>query len=674
MELYRSLVSRGVIRYDEGQFLAVRKLQSLFDEVADYAPRAERRAREARPGPGARLHEDGDTWSTVAPDDATSSVVKTPDASSAAGSEDDGPLTPKGIFLHGPVGTGKSLLLNLFHDSLPTHRKRRVHFHAFMQDLYGQMHRVRTRAARHPDHSPVAGSEDAQPVPSEPHVLLTIALGMVRAHPVLMLDEFQAPDPATTSILSVLLEHFFSLGGVLLATSNKQPGELGTLGKGLGRVVQGRMDGVEVGGRDWRGVLAGMGGEGAQAGSEEAAEAAARQKEKRFWVRGEEGWEEGWAATLDRALGPAASRPALTPFSLPILSRALTVPQSLPPDHRACLLPFSYLLTPLGPLDVLHLCRRYDTLVLPDLPLMGLREREAARRLITLLDAAYEGGCAVYVLADREPERLFRVKQAEKGAPVVRAKPFGGDGAGEWDLGDREAPRGGFRATRGHRAAVSDEAESGGPPDPRARQPAEAEEAAEEGDDMDIMLRETVGAAMAITARDLAYRRRSPFSSSAREDELVDRRRIDRMTIFTAEDELFAFKRASSRLREMCWSPLYWERSGGNRELRAADNVEGLGGSVGEGQGREERYQGAGAEADWGDEASYAGYLKQFTRFNPDHNVSGEKKRNKPFAEWHFFGMQDGEDSWSVRSFFRQLRKRYEPPPAGFKVKEKGEA
>lgn len=379
-----------------------------------------------------------------------------------------------------------------------------------------------------------------------------------------------------------------------------------------------------------------------------------------------------------------------------MLSRTIPIPHSLPPDHTACLLPYQYLLTPLGPLDLLHLCRRYDTVVIEGVPVMGLKEREAARRLITFLDAAYEGGVRVYFLADKEPENLFRVKQAERTAPLVQNKPAGpgSDGAGEGPAMNWFNRDPAYVRQRSHRAAVSDEADSGPSreelryraaehrdtgeqlqPEPHQQAaPSDTAAAAEEEEDNDdIMLRETVGAAMAITARDLAYRRRSPFLSKA-EQELIDKTRIDTMTIFTAEDELFAFKRASSRLREMCWSPGYWERSGPNRGAQAA--LDGLGGGLAEGQQPEQAELSRGqiddaANNDWGDEASYAGYLKQYTRFNHMPDPLAKKEKMKPFGDWHFFGMQNEEDSWSVKNFFRILRKRYEPPPADFKIREK---
>lgn len=277
---------------------------------------------------------------------------------------------------------------------------------------------------------------------------------------------------------------------------------------------------------------------------------------------------------------------------------------------------------------------------------MGLKEREAARRLITLLDAAYEGGVAVFVLAEGGVEELFRVRLAKKAkSEKVRDE--------------------GFEGVRGHRAAVSTEPES---PDPALRDTdAEGLRAEEEDEEDDIMLRETLGAYLAIQARDLAYRRRSPFSPGSTSLTEQQRERIEHMAIWTGEDEVFAFKRAGSRLREMGWSVGYWARAGENRGIDRVDaGIEGV--DTGFGAGTVDR---SSIEADFGDEASYHGYLKQFTKFNPSlASPSSTKPTMKPFADWHFFGMQNDEESWSVKAFFRQLRKRYEPPPADFKVKE----
>lgn len=280
MELYRNLVSRGVLSYDEGQLIAVRKLQEVYERLENYTPVAEVVGANVLKASEIRLNEGGGVWSTVLPDSSSASLERTPEPAS----DDDEIKTPPGLFLYGPVGTGKSMLLNLLHDSLPTPRKRRVHFHAFMRSLYSQMHLIRTRG------HPLLNESEAS-------VLQIIAIELVEKSPVLMLDEFQAPDPATTTLLTSLLSEFTRLGGIIFATSNKKPAELGSIGKNLGRLVSDRMEGFEVSGRDWRGILAEL--------SEEemgqiSGELGVR---KRYWVRGEEGWEEGWNAVLGSVFG-----------------------------------------------------------------------------------------------------------------------------------------------------------------------------------------------------------------------------------------------------------------------------------------------------------------------------------------------------------------------------------
>jgi protein AFG1 len=88
---------------------------------------------------------------------------------------------PKGLYLHGTVGTGKSMLMDLFHSTLPLHlhtRRRRAHFHAFMIDVHKRLHKLKSGEAG------VGGVKDP---------ILYVARDLANESFVLCFDEFQVP-------------------------------------------------------------------------------------------------------------------------------------------------------------------------------------------------------------------------------------------------------------------------------------------------------------------------------------------------------------------------------------------------------------------------------------------------------------------------------------------------
>jgi protein AFG1 len=117
--------------------------------------------------------------------------------------------SPKGLMLHGEVGTGKSMMVDLLADCLPSRKKRRWHFNTFMLEILARLEQRRTQGGGNAEHS-----------------LIWLAKDLVEKSPILFLDEFQLPDRTAAKILSNLLTAFFQLGGVLIASSNRMPDEL----------------------------------------------------------------------------------------------------------------------------------------------------------------------------------------------------------------------------------------------------------------------------------------------------------------------------------------------------------------------------------------------------------------------------------------------------------------
>src|ERR1700680_2299287 len=172
-----------------------------------------------------------------------------------------GPIrtVPKGLYIHGDVGRGKSILMDLFFASAPTARRRRVHFNAFMIETHSAIHEWRSLSPRErirrPEFARDAGDDPIAPVAKRIFAGATL----------LCLDEFQVTDVADAMILGRLFEQLFALGGVIVLTSNTAPDRLyeGGLNRQLFlpfiALIKERLEMIELNGpRDYR--LEGMAG------------------------------------------------------------------------------------------------------------------------------------------------------------------------------------------------------------------------------------------------------------------------------------------------------------------------------------------------------------------------------------------------------------------------------
>jgi cell division protein ZapE len=290
------------------------------------------------------------------------------------------PEPPRGLYIHGPVGRGKTLLMDLFFDAAPVEKKRRVHFHDFMADVHMRVHRWRQQRRI----GEASGDEPIAPV----------AAALAADAWLLCFDEFAVRDIADAMILGRLFIALFAAGVVVVATSNVEPD--GLYRDGLNRalflpfikLLGERNDVVTLDARaDYR-----------------------LQKLTRAPVyycpadaRAEKALD---AAFLDMT---GAKRGASVEIEL--LGRVLKVPQAIDGVAR-----FSFdelCRRPLAAVDYLTLARHFHTLVVDRIPRLKADERDAARRFITLIDALYDLKVKMIASADAEPAELY---QAAEGA------------------------------------------------------------------------------------------------------------------------------------------------------------------------------------------------------------------------------------------------------------------
>jgi cell division protein ZapE len=257
-----------------------------------------------------------------------------------------------------------------------------VHFNDFMVDIHARIHAWRNldpkARAKRPEFIADAGDDPIPPV----------ARAIARQATLLCFDELQVGDVADAMILGRLFAQLFDNGVIIVATSNTSPQRLyeGGLNRQLFMpfiaLIEERLDIVEINGpEDYR--LASM--------------AARNRYITPLGPQAGKAMDEAWLARTGRERGE--------PETLQVLGRELVVPQA---RAGAARFSFETLCTkPLAAADYLALARRYDTLFVDDIPAMGAEMRDAARRLILLIDTLYDAARNVVCSAAAPPDALY---------------------------------------------------------------------------------------------------------------------------------------------------------------------------------------------------------------------------------------------------------------------------
>ncbi len=339
---WRALVESGALSPDGSQRLAVERLQDLWVKLRGYDP-----------APG---HQ---------PSGLLNRLLRRRPAEGAP----DG--RPNGLYLVGEVGRGKSMLMDLFFGCAEVARKRRVHFHRFMQEQHARLHAWKQ-----------ANPDGADPIPP-------LADAIAAEAALLCFDEFQVNDIVDAMILGRLFAALFDRGVVVVATSNTLPADLfrGRPGRDAFlpfiALLEQRLDVLVLQGeRDFR----------------------------RARLRGMAVWHVPTGARADAALDEAFRQltggAAAGPDRLLVMGRRLDVPLAAAGVAR---FDFSALCgTALGAGDYLALATHFHALVLDAVPRLSPDNFDEARRFIVLVDALYDHRVKLVASADAAPDQLYR--------------------------------------------------------------------------------------------------------------------------------------------------------------------------------------------------------------------------------------------------------------------------
>jgi cell division protein ZapE len=330
---YRALVASGAIAADPQQAMAAEKLQLLYHALLNYKPNGGPKSWRERLGLVRRAQEPA----------------------------------PQGLYIFGPVGRGKSMLMDLFFETAPIEAKRRVHFHAFMLEMHQSMHEWRQ-------------ANEGDPIPA-------LAARVAESSWLLCFDEFQVTNIADAMLLGRLFEALFQKGVVVVATSNTAPADLYRGGLQRERflpfiaLITEQLDLFELSGpTDYR--LLRM--KGRPLYFHPLGEAASAQLE------------EIWALLTDGAEGG--------PASFTVQGRQFEIMRAA---KGTAFMTFDALCgRPRGAADYLTLATHFHTLLLESVPRFTPERRNEGKRFITLVDELYEHRSLLAMTAEAPIESL----------------------------------------------------------------------------------------------------------------------------------------------------------------------------------------------------------------------------------------------------------------------------
>ncbi len=289
--------------------------------------------------------------------------------------------SPRGLYIHGSVGRGKTMLMDAFFAAAPVARKRRIHFNEFMGEVQDRLHTARSSGAGDP--------------------VAPVAAEVAREARLLCLDEFSVTDIADAMILSRLFAALFDAGLVLVATSNVAPQDLYRDGLNRGlflpfiALLEQRCDIFHLDiDTDYR--LAKLAGAPVYVTPLGPAADAALD------------------ALWRRLTGTAAGEPT----ALRTRGRDIRIPQAV--DGVARFAFGDLCRKPLAANDYIQIARAFHTLIVDRIPVIGDDERDVARRFILLIDTLYDHGVNLVASAAAEPAELYRARDGEEAAAFPR--------------------------------------------------------------------------------------------------------------------------------------------------------------------------------------------------------------------------------------------------------------
>lgn len=287
----------------------------------------------------------------------------------------------RGLYVHGSVGRGKTMLMDLFFKLAPVEKKRRAHFHEFMADVHARIHAHRQKLK-------AGETKQADPVPP-------VAAALREEAQLLCFDEFTVTDIADAMILARLFTELFARGCTLVATSNVEPDNLYRDGLNRGLFLP----------------FVDLLKKNVNVSTLDSPTDYRMEKMESLPV---------YVAPLDDApkMMDIAWRRVTEgapemPVSIAMKGRSVEVPHAV---GRSARFSFSDLCEkPLGASDYLAIAKRFDVVFVENIPNLGPEKRNETKRFIILIDTLYDASVRLFASAVAMPEALLTEKRGTEG-------------------------------------------------------------------------------------------------------------------------------------------------------------------------------------------------------------------------------------------------------------------
>ncbi|KAJ3313208.1 Lactation elevated protein 1 [Boothiomyces sp. JEL0838] len=371
IQAYKKLITANKLKPNNHQLETAKLLQELHEKLLNYKPNItlnkikqhqKKQNQDDLKSPDFKWIEDEGNFITK-----LQNMFKRKEKSKKI----DGPI---GLYLHGNVGTGKSMIMDLFYENMPIKEKRRVHFHQFMQDVHSRVHQLRTQYGITYD-----------PIP-------LIAQDLAKDAWLLCFDEFQVTDIADAMLLKRLCSELFNNGVVMVATSNRHPDELyknGIQRESFLPTIDLLKQKCNVhsldSGVDFRTI-----------------------EQERLQV-----YFDSNDPNSDLQLENIFKKLITTKVEQKVLEfwgRQMSITSSgrvaIATFHQLCSEPHSAA-------DYLELAKHFDVVIIKNIPQMNMSHRSEARRFITLIDALYDHKVRLIASFESSLKELFSGKEGQ---------------------------------------------------------------------------------------------------------------------------------------------------------------------------------------------------------------------------------------------------------------------
>jgi len=337
---YQTLVADGDLRPDLAQHFTMGRLQALHEELGLYGQQMGQSGWMARLGFGGRKRD-----------------------------------VPKGIYMWGGVGRGKTMLMDLFYDHSNVEQRKHVHFHAFMQEVHRRLHSFRE-------------AQKAGKVPASSDPIEALSKVIIGQAWLLCFDEFHVTDIGDAMILGRLFEALFAQGVVVVATSNRHPSDLYKDGLQRERFLpfigmfMERLEVIELASEtDYR---------------------LERLRQMDAYLTPGNGETDAKLQNSFKTLTVGVEPHIRT---LNVNGREISIPQAA---EGVGFCSFAELCeTPMGAGDYLEIAECFQTLIVSRIPKLSSERRDVAKRFVTLIDALYDFKVKLICSAEVSPMELY---------------------------------------------------------------------------------------------------------------------------------------------------------------------------------------------------------------------------------------------------------------------------